>query len=320
MQTLINTLLSEHFLLFWVLLLVVLIERYLPWPEKFHPISFIKALAIGMQAKVLFVDQNSIGQQRVSGALACIVLLFPFCSILVVCKYLSEYPIFFEALMLLVALRFKDIIRQTHRVTSALTKQQKMLARHALSQIVLRETQKMSSLGIVKANIESVLLRYSYQYCTVVFWYLITGGVGALTYRLIYELSLCWNNKLLRFKYFGQPVRYVVNVLQWLPNKLACLSIMLAVNISRGSAALFQRVSYQCNHLFVLNVCGASLGIELGGPACYEQQKVRTSKCGGDRPVILADNARVIAATDRATWVWLTLYFVGCASSFLVFR
>lgn len=320
MQTFINTLLSEHFLLFWVLLLVVLIERYLPWPEKFHPINFIKALAIGMQAKVLFVDQNSIGQQRVSGALACIVLLFPFCSILVVCKYLSEYPIFFEALMLLVALRFKDIIRQTHRVTSALTKQQKMLARHALSQIVLRETQKMSSLGIVKANIESVLLRYSYQYCTVVFWYLITGGVGALTYRLIYELSLCWNNKLLRFKYFGQPVRYVVNVLQWLPNKLACLSIMLAVNISRGSAALFQRVSYQCDHLFVLNVCGASLGIELGGPACYEQQKVRTSKCGGDRPVILADNARVIAATDRATWVWLTLYFVGCASSFLVFK
>jgi adenosylcobinamide-phosphate synthase len=320
MQTLINTLLSEHFLLFWVLLLVVLIERYLPWPEKFHPISFIKALAKGMQAKVLFVEQNSIGQQRVSGALACIVLLLPFCSILVVCKYLSEYPIFFEALMLLVALRFKDIIRQTHRVTSALTKQQKMLARHALSQIVLRETQKMSSLGIVKANIESVLLRYSYQYCTVVFWYLITGGVGALTYRLIYELSLCWNNKSLRFKYFGQPVRYVVNVLQWLPNKLACLNIMLAVNISRGSAALFQRVSYQCNHLFVLNVCGASLGIELGGPACYEQQKVRTSKCGGNRPVILADNARVIAATDRATWVWLTLYFVGCASSFLVSR
>ena len=320
MQTLINTLLSEHFLLFWVLLLVVLIERYLPWPEKFHPISFIKALAIGMQAKVLFVDQNSIGQQRVSGALACIVLLFPFCSILVVCKYLSEYPIFFEALMLLVALRFKDIIRQTHRVTSALTKQQKMLARHALSQIVLRETQKMSSLGIVKANIESVLLRYSYQYCTVVFWYLITGGVGALTYRLIYELSLCWNNKLLRFKYFGQPVRYVVNVLQWLPNKLACLSIMLAVNISRGSAALFQRVSYQCNHLFVLNVCGASLGIELGGPAYYDHQKVRTNKCGGNRPVVLADNTRVIAATDRATWVWLTLYFVGCAISFLVIK
>jgi adenosylcobinamide-phosphate synthase len=319
-QSLINALLSECFLPFWVLLLVILIERYLPWLDKFHPISFIKVLAIGMQAKVLFVERNSIGQQKISGALACIVLLLPFCSILVVFKYLSVYPVFFEALMLLIALRFKDIIKQTYRVTAALAKQQKMLARHALSQIVLRETQKMSSLGMVKANVESVLLRYSYQYCAVIFWYLITGGVGALTYRLIYELSLCWNNKLLRYKYFGQPVRHVVSVLQWLPSKLACLSIVLAVNISQGSTALFQRSSYQCNHLFILNLCGASLGIELGGPAYYEKQKVRSSRCGGSRPVVLADNTRTIAATDRATWVWLSLYFMGCALSFLVTR
>ena len=320
MQNLINTLLSEYFLLFWVLLSVVLIEHYLPWPDKFHPISFIKVLAKGMQAKVLFVERNSIRQQKVSGALACIVLLLPFCSILIVVKYFSEYPIFFEALMLLVALRFKDIIKQTQRVTAALSKQQKMLARHALSQIVLRETQKMSSLGMVKANIESILLRYSYQYCAVIFWYLIAGGVGALTYRLIYELSLCWNNKLLKFRHFGQPARHIVNILQWLPSKLACLSIVFVVNISQGTKALFQRISYQCNHLFILNLCGASFGIELGGPAYYEQQKVRSSKCGGNRPVILSDNTRAIAATNRATWVWLTLYFMGCTLSFLVAR
>jgi adenosylcobinamide-phosphate synthase len=166
---LINTLLSEHFLLFWVLLLVILIEHYLPWPDKFHPISFIKKLAKGMQAKVLFVERNSIKQQKMSGALVCIVLLLPFFSMIIVIKYLSEYSIFFEASMLLVALRSKDITKQTRRVTAALSKQQKMLARHALSQIVLREIQKMSSLSMVNANIESTLLRYSYQYCAVIF-------------------------------------------------------------------------------------------------------------------------------------------------------
>jgi adenosylcobinamide-phosphate synthase len=93
-----------------------------------------------------------------------------------------------------------------------------------------------------------------------------------------------------------------------------------AVNISQGSAAIFQRASYQCNHVFVLNLCGASLGIELGGPAYYEKQKVRTRKCGGDRQIILADNMRTLAAINRATWVWLTLYFFGCALSFLVAR
>jgi adenosylcobinamide-phosphate synthase len=220
--------------------------------------------------------------------------------------------------MLLVALRLKDITKQTRRVTAALSKRQKMLARHALSQIVLRETQKTSSLGMVKANIESTLLRYSYQYCAVIFWYFISGGMGALTYRLIYELSLCWNNKLLKFRHFGQPVRHVVNILQSLPSKLACLSIALVVNINQGTKALFQRISYQCNHLFILNLCGASFGIELGGPVYYEQRKVLPSKGDGNRPVILSDNIRAIAATNRAIWVWLTLYFMGCTLSFLV--
>jgi adenosylcobinamide-phosphate synthase len=320
MHSIINTLLSEQLLPFWVLLLIVVVERYLPWPDKYHPLSFIRILARGMQAKVLSPERNAIRQQNVSGSLAAIVLLLPFCSILAVFKYLSEYPIFFEGLMLLIALRFQDITKQTRRVSAALSKHQKMLARHALSQIVIRETQKMSPLGIVKANIESLLLRYSYQYCSVIFWYLLTGGLGALTYRLVYELSLCWNTKLTRFRHFGQPVRSVINILQWLPSKLASLSVVSAVNINQGSAAIFQRVSYQCNHVFVLNLCGASLGIELGGPAYYEKQKVRTRKCGGDRQVILADNLRAIAAINRATWIWLTLYFFWCALSFLVAR
>jgi adenosylcobinamide-phosphate synthase len=318
MHNVINTLASQSFLPFWVLLLVVCSEHYLPWPDKYHPISFIKILAKGMQLKVLSLERNSIGQQKISGALACIVLLLPFCSMLAVFKYLSEYPVFFEGFMLLLALRFQDIPKQTHKVTAALSKQQKMLARHALSKIVLRETENMSPLGMVKANIESLLLRYSYQYCTVIFWYLLTGGIGALTYRLLYELSLCWNNKLARFKYFGQPVRHVVNILQWLPSKLASLSVVIAVNLRQGSAALFQGISYQCNRLFVLNLCGASLGIELGGPAYYNQQKSRAKKCGGNRQIRLADNARAVAAIHRATWVWLTFYFMGCTLLFLV--
>lgn len=316
MNSIINTLISEQLLSFWVLLLVVFTERYLPWPDKHHPVSFMKALAAGMQAKVLSNNLNSTGQQKLSGSLACIVLLLPFYVILALFTYLSEYPIFFEALMLLVALRFQDIPKQTAKVTAALAKQQKMLARHAVSQIVIRKTETMSPMGIVKANIESLLLRFSYQYCGVIFWYLLTGGVGALLYRFVYEMSLSWNIKLERFKYFGQPVRYLSNILQWLPSKLASVSIVLAVNISLGIKALFQQISYQCNHLFVLNLCGSSLGIELGGPAYYDSRKIRTTKCGGSRQIILADNNRTLAAINRATWVWLTLYFMGCAWSF----
>ena len=78
MHSIINTLLNEHLLPFWVLLSIIVVERYVPWPDKYHPISFIKVLAIGMQAKVLSPERNSIRQQEISGTLACIVLLLPF--------------------------------------------------------------------------------------------------------------------------------------------------------------------------------------------------------------------------------------------------
>ena len=88
----------------------------------------------------------------------------------------------------------------------------------------------------------------------------------------------------------------------------------------RSRWSLCQPRVYQCNHLFVLNLCGASLGIELGGPAYYEQQKVQAKKCGGKRQIILADSTRTLAAINRATWVWLTFYFMGCALSVFVAR
>lgn len=313
-----DTLLSEQLLPFLLLLLVLAVERFLPWPDKYHPLSFIKALAAGMANKVLTTDEQSIGQQKLSGSLAIFVLLLPIVAMLGVLKYLSQYPIFFETLMLLVALRFQNIVKQTHKVKNALQVQKKMLARHALSRIVLRDTDKMSAMGMVKANVEALLLRFSFEYCAVIFWYWLTGGAGALIYRMVYELSLCWNNKLTRFAHFGLPVRYLVNLLQWIPNKLAVISVLIAVDIHQGVKALFQRTSYQCEHLFILNVCGASLGVQLGGPAIYQQKKVRIQKCGGTREVILADDARALSAINSATWIWMSVYFIGSAVTFLL--
>ena len=320
MQAVSNTLLSENFLPFWVFLLMLCIERFLQWPEKYHPLSFIRLLAKGMHTKVLHPQQNSPQQQKIAGALAGFILLLPMIAIFAVVKYFSEFPIFFDGLMLLIALRFQDIPKHTRRISVALSQQKKILARQSLSHLVLRETEKMSPLGMVKANIESLLLRFSYQFCSVLFWYVIAGGMGALIYRLTYELSLCWNTKLVRFTHFGSPIRFLVNILQWIPSKIATLSIVLAVNTSRGIAAVFQRISYQSNHLFVLNVCGASLNIELGGPAYYDHKKVRVIKCGGTKPAILRDNSKVLGAINRAIWIILVAYFVLSTIAFILFR
>jgi adenosylcobinamide-phosphate synthase len=298
-------------------MLMFLVERYVPWADKYHPISLATMSAHNMAKKVLAPHMQSIRQQLISGGLAVLVLLFPVIVIIAVFIYLSEYPIFFEALMLLVALRFQNIIHQTNKITAYLQSDKKILARQTVSSLCLRETVNMSPLGLIKANVESLLLRYSYGFCSVLFWYVVLGGAGAVIYRILYEISLAWNNKLNRFQHFGKPVRYIVNILNWIPVKLAGLSFMLTVNITQGVSAILNPLSYKSDHLYVLNVCGSSLGIELGGPAYYDQQKVRTTKCGGSRLIVLADNLRTLSAINRAKWLWLTLYFLGSALWYL---
>ncbi|MGS2721402.1 cobalamin biosynthesis protein CobD/CbiB [Paraglaciecola aestuariivivens] len=294
----------------WVLILCLLIESYLPWPAKYHPLSFIQALANGMATKVLKPESQSFTQQKISGSLALVVILLPLAAILAVLSFLAQFPMFFDSLMLLIALRFQPLVKQTQKVSQALLAEKKMLARHELSHIVLRDTQSMSPMGLVKANIESLLLRYSFETVAVIFWYCLTGGLGALIYRMLYQISLSWNIKHPSFSHFGTPLRTLLNLLQWLPNKIAVLSILIAVNISFGVKAIFKTQTWNCEHIFMLNSCGASLGIELGGPAIYKGNKVRIPRCGGTRQVVLADNARVLSALQRATWVTVIGVFV----------
>ncbi|MEP1553366.1 MAG: cobalamin biosynthesis protein [Paraglaciecola sp.] len=303
MSNLINILISEQLLAYWVLVLVVLIEKFVYLPEKYHPLTLLKLMAQGMANKVVTSEPRQIRQQQIAGILAPLTLLLPVCTVIAVFILLSQFPLFFESIMLLTALKFQYVIKQTQKVNQALRSEKKILARQMLSPIVLRETEKLSPMGIVKANIESVLLRFCYQYCSVIFWYLIAGGVGALVYRVLYELSHSWNVKLIRFRYFGGPTRRLIKLLQLVPSCLTCCSLILACNLKLGAAALIQGKSYKSLSMFILNISASAMGISLGGPAYYNNKKIRMPSCGLPKQVTLADNQRVLIIVNSATWV-----------------
>ncbi|MFT2091806.1 cobalamin biosynthesis protein [Paraglaciecola sp. 2405UD69-4] len=306
MTTLIDTLASEYLLSMWVLILCVLIEKFVTWPEKYHPLSLFRLMAQRMADKVLPDKSRQTSQQKIAGILAPTTLLIPVITVIAVFILLPQYPLFFESLMLLVALKFQYVITQTKKVTSALRSGKKILARQMLSPIVLRETDKMSPLGMVKANIESIFLRFCYQYCAVIFWYLLTGGAGALIYRTLYEMSHSWNPKLYRFKYFGYPVRIVVNIMQLIPAVIGSFCIVIAGNLTSGFKAMVQRRSYKSVPMFILNTCGSTLNVSLGGPAFYDKVKIRMPLCGSIKQVTLSDNQKALSLINIASWVLMT--------------
>jgi adenosylcobinamide-phosphate synthase len=230
MNALTQAALHPAFQSFFIMLVVIVIERVWPVSKKYHPLTVFRLLAHRMALKVNPDPKRSKQQKIISGALAMIVILVPLLLPIGLFIQLADIPQFFDGLLLLIALQFQDVLSQAKKVTLALNREKKALARHFLSDSCLRKTDNLSEVGLCKATIESTLLRFTYQYIGVLFWFLWAGGLAALSYRLIIELSQVWNTKRREHVHFGQPVSAVRLALAWLPSQLTMIMFMFAQN------------------------------------------------------------------------------------------
>lgn len=319
-QSGIVTPLFESFLLVCIALLV---ERFVPWPEKYHPLSLFRLVCINLAAKVNPIKKpRAPSQNKLAGLLAIVILLLPSLTIIGILTAFAYYPQFFELLLFLIAIQIQPARRHFKLTGKALREEKKLLARHHLSLIVLRNTQRLSPLGIAKAAVESMILRYNYQVFGSICWFIVTGGLGALAVRLLFEMSQCWNVKLQQNHNFGKFCSYLVTLI-FLPSSIIfCILFMLAQGFIRGLNGLSYLKSTSgiiwSNGPLVKAVCGGSLGIRLGGPAYYNGLKQRYPKLGGKREVVYADLKRLNQALFRVLAISLVGLFLSTSLFYLV--
>ena len=162
------------------------------------------------------------------------------------------------------------------------------------------------------------MLRFNYQFCAVVFWFLLTGGVGALLYRVIYESAQIWNIKHQEYKNFGLFSRTLTTYLQWPASILGGISVGIA-SLTWSGLSAFANNLWLNPRGFMLHIAGASLGIQLGGPAFYQGVKRKSDKYGGPRELVLDDlqRCRNLLKLSRLLWVcicligYIVLYLLG---------
>ena len=306
------------FLTFWICLIVIALEKIWVWPAKYHPLTLIRLLALNIARKVHRDKNNSQFQQILSGSLAILILVIPIAGFSALLIYVAEFPYFFDAMFLYVALSFQHVVRQFKRAQASLENEKKSLARNHLSTIVLRETDKLSQMGIAKAAIESLLLRFHYQYAVVLFWYLILGGVGALVYRILYELTQVWSTKQPHYKLFGRPAALVTQLLNWIPCRLTGICMAISENLLGAIKGLGSRKAKSNTHGFLLASAGGALGIQLGGPAFYNGQKTRLEKVGGSRELRFVDMQRTLFTIHKTTAFLLVLSFLTVSILFAI--
>lgn len=276
-----------------ILFVVVLLEKFIVLPEKVHPLTVMRLFGQAMANRILCKPHRSDYQLKVSGTLSIIVILFPILLTALTFLWFAEYRWFFDALFLFLAIQFVPILNKTKQIDALLHAQKKALARNHLSRVVLRQVDNLSSMGITKANMETLVLRFHYQYLTPLFWFMIFGGTGALLYRLCYELSQQWNIKQEKFRAFGRPVSVLCYYLQWIPVRVSIILFTGTLGLIGSWQAIKQQKGAISAHTLILSTFAGAIGKQLGGPAFYNNRKFRLPKVGPESDPELNDFKRL---------------------------
>lgn len=305
-----NNIVQNH-LDFIILICALFTERYLPLVRWYHPNTFLIAVFSAIGQRVYDATQHK-SYQYLAASLASILTLS---VILILCTLLLEfafYPAFFNGLILYLCLEHSNVNKKAMRITKLLKQKQKSAARELLTPLVVREVKTLSCAGIVKAVIECLILKTARHYFVVIFIFLLLGPVAALTYRLMTLMQCAWRSHIKPSSDFLTPLKVTIFIIEFIPIRLMAITIAL-IKSSKKSMHLIKhygRHFYQTNTGWLLSVCAATLGVQLGGPAIYFGERFEKMRIGVDRLPTADDIPKLITCLRQASFFWL-LVIVG---------
>ncbi|TYK66993.1 cobalamin biosynthesis protein CobD/CbiB [Colwellia echini] len=256
-----------------ILVAVLIIKAVVSHFIVHEPLRYFQFYCLQLGKKVNN-SKNSSTQQIIAGLLALLITLVPITIILWLFDEFVEVEYLWQGLLLYCALGSLYLGQVNKDIAQALVSKQKHLAKQTLKPLVLRETENLSIVGLSKAAIEMQLLRSMQQIYVVSFLFVLAGPLTALSYRLILEMHYCWNTKLRKYQFFGFYSQMFSQLLQWLPNRLMALMLLLGC-LGQGSFRfwkLTRHYFFELNNNFILAMHALSLSVRLGGVAIYLQE------------------------------------------------
>ncbi len=318
MDKVISFISNPAFLPWFILCGVVVFERFWQLPARLDPLAFIRFLALRMAQRVCPAASTSTSKTQlwISGSLASFMLVMPLILILAIFREFVHYPELFDACILYLSIQFSSHIQRFQQIRRALAAGKKKLSKELLAPMVLRETSMLSDIGISKAAIEALVLRFHYQSLVCLFLFIVIGPITALTYRLCFELHLVWNTKVPAYREFGKPAAKLCSMFQWIPVRLnALLSIFLSKGFMIFAYLKVNRLAkrwFETNGAILLRAHHFAFNINLSGAVYYQESKVRRIKFIGKEEPTVQFMPNAIALINRVLIVNLLLLLLTC--------
>lgn len=301
-----------------ILISALLCSKLLPIPVIYHPLSFVAAFCTALAHKVHPDPARPITQQRLSGALALLVVVSIPVILLNTSYLFASWAYLIDAIVLIACFNWQPYVQQAVKVTLSLEKHLISLARTQSRLLLLRDTKPLNQLGLVKALLESLALRFSQQIIALTFWYLLAGATGALAYRLCQIASQQWSVKITHFKHFGYVAARVHLLLCIIPYVMSALLLWL----QRGNKSLKPRCVSAESELpkvktILLQQLSRTLQVSLGGPAYYRKQLFRRVRLQQNLEPDIGDIKRLLRLQQHQ-FTLLLLLLLGLAGLQLI--
>lgn len=170
----------------------------------------------------------------------------------------------------------KSLRDESMKVYKELKKDDLSGARYAVSMIVGRDTQSLTSEGVAKAAVETIAENASDGVIAPLFYMMIGGAVFGYCYKAINTMDSMIGYKNDKYQYFGTCAAKLDDVVNYIPARLAAWFMILAAPLLHldGKAAhkIYKRDRYNHpspNSAQTEAVMAGALNIQLAGDAWY---------------------------------------------------
>lgn len=288
----------------------VVLDWLLGEPKRLHPLVGFGRLANRVERRLYGAAGVSPRARRIRGVLALALLLTPLVAVATFLCTLPDAGAIFSVAALYFALGHKSLHDHARPVAVALRAGDENGARRLVSLMVSRDS---AALDITCAATESVLENGNDGVFGALFWFALTGGAGAMLYRLANTLDAMWGYRNARYLHFGWAAARLDDALNYLPARLTALTYA-ALGKTRRALACWraQAPAWDSPNAGPVMAAGAgALGVSIGGPARYQGE-------WHDRPVLGAgasprreDIERALRLVRRGVVLWLAMLLLA---------
>jgi len=163
-------------------------------------------------------------------------------------------------------------------------------ARLAIAKIVSRDTGEMNAEDTRRSALESLAENASDAVIAPLFWFVVLGPMGAVTYRMVNTLDAMWGYRNQRYNHFGFCAAKVDDAANWLPARITARLMLWVGKSTDWSVIKAQAMTHASPNAGWPEVALAyAADVKLGGPV----------KRGGEideRPFYGTDDARDVNA------------------------